>query len=143
MNLTQRALAEGSGRWAESWAAFVLQLKGYAILGRRVQTPLGEIDLIARRGDVLAFIEVKMRQQTSDSADLLRPRQMARIVRAATGWTARRDWTQHFTWRYDLIVVTKWRWPKHVRDAWRPQEDPKLVGHRSRDNVISFRARRK
>ena len=131
MNLTQRALAERSGRWAEGWAAFVLQLKGYAILGRRVQTPVGEIDLIARRGDVLAFIEVKMRQQTSDPAELLRPRQMARIVRAATGWTARRDWTQHFTW------------PKHVRDAWRPQEDPMLVGHRSRDNVISFRARRK
>ncbi|CAN1501614.1 COG0792 Predicted endonuclease distantly related to archaeal Holliday junction resolvase [Caulobacteraceae bacterium] len=143
MNLTQRAHAERSGRWAEGWAAFVLQLKGYAILGRRVQTPAGEIDLIARRGDVLAFIEVKMRQQTSDPGELLRPRQMARIVRAATGWTARRDWTQHFTWRYDLIVVTKWRWPNHVRDAWRPEEDPMLAGPRSRDNVISFRARRK
>jgi putative endonuclease len=143
MNLVQCALAERSGRWAEGWAAFVLQLKGYAILGRRVQTPAGEIDLIAQRGDVLAFIEVKMRQQTSDPSELLRPRQTAHIVRAATGWTASRDWTQHFTWRYDLIVVTKWRWPNHVRDAWRPQEEPMLVGHRSRDNVISFRARRK
>jgi putative endonuclease len=143
MNLTQRALAERSGRWAEGWAAFVLQLKGYAILGRRVPTPAGEIDLIARRGDVLAFIEVEMRQQSNDPAELLRPRQMARIVRAATGWTARHDWTQHFAWRYDLIVVTKWRWPNHVRDAWRPQEDPNLFGHRPKNNVISFRARRK
>lgn len=143
MNLTQRALAERSGRWAENWAAFVLQLKGYAILGRRVQTPAGEIDLIARRGDVLAFIEVKMRQQASDRAETVRPRQMANIVRAATGWTSGRDWTQHFTWRYDLIVVTKWRWPKHVRAAWRPQADPVRVSHGHCDNVILFRARRK
>lgn len=143
MNVTQRALAERSGRWAENWAAFVLQVKGYAILGRRVQTPAGEIDLIARRGDVLAFIEVKMRQDAVDPADVLRPRQMSRIVRAATGWTARRAWTQHFTWRYDLMVVTKWRWPKHVRDAWRPDVDPMLRGHSQSDNVISFRARRK
>jgi putative endonuclease len=143
MNLTQRALAERFGSGTEGWAAFVLQLKGYAILGRRVQTPAGEIDLIARCGDVLAFIEVKMRQQTSDPAELLRPRQMARIVRAATGWTARRDWTQHFTWRYDLIVVTKWRWPKHVRDAWRADVDPMLSERGQTENVISFRARRK
>ncbi|MCA3697981.1 YraN family protein [Aquidulcibacter sp.] len=143
MNLTQRALAERSGRWAENWAAFVLQLKGYAILGRRVQTPAGEIDLIARRGDVLAFIEVKMRQGAVDPAEVLRTRQMSRIVRAATGWTSRRAWTQHFAWRYDLMVVTKWRWPKHVRDAWRPELDPMLSGRGHSDNVISFRARRK
>jgi putative endonuclease len=143
MNLTQRVLAERSGRWAENWAAFVLQLKGYAILGRRVQTPAGEIDLIARRGDVLAFIEVEMRQQATDPAETVRPRQMASIVRAATGWTSGHDWTRHFTWRYDLIVVTKWRWPKHVHDAWRPQIDPMPVSHGHSDNVILFRARRK
>lgn len=143
MNVTQRALAERSGRWAENWAAFVLQLKGYAILGRRVGTPEGEIGLIARHGDVLAFIEVEMRQQTTGSADMVRPGQKSRLVRAATDWTARRDWTRHFTWRYDLIVVTKWGWPKHVRAAWRPQADPVRVGLGNRDNVISFPARRK
>lgn len=143
MNLTQRALAERSGRWAENWAAFARHLKGYAIVGRRVQTPAGEIDLIARRGNVLAFIEVKIRQQAVDAAEVLRPRQMSGIVRAATGWTSRRAWTQHFSWRYDLMVVTKWRWPKHVRDAWRPDVDPMLSGQGQSDNVISFRARRK
>lgn len=143
MNLTQRALAERSGRWAENWAAFVRHLKGYTIVGRRVQTPAGEIDLIARRGNVLAFIEVKMRQQAVDAAEVLRPRQMSRIVRAATGWTSRRAWTQHFSWRYDLMVVTKWRWPKDVRDAWRPDVDPMLSGRGQSDNVTFFRARRK
>ncbi|MFN8732880.1 MAG: YraN family protein [Hyphomonadaceae bacterium] len=143
MNLTQRALAERSGRWAENWAAFVRHLKGYTIVGRRVQTPAGEIDLIARRGNVLAFIEVKMRQQAVDAAEVLRPRQMSRIVRAPTGWTSRRAWTQHFSWRYDLMVVTKWRWPKDVRDAWRPDVDPMLSGRGQSDNVTFFRARRK
>ena len=143
MNLTQRALAERSRRWAQNWAAFVRHLKGYAIVGRRVQTPAGEIDLIARRGNVLAFIELKMRQQAVDAAEVLRPRQMSRIVRAPTGWTSRRDWTQQFTWRYDLILVTKWRWPKHVRDAWQPDVDLMLHGQGQSDNVISFRARRK
>jgi putative endonuclease len=143
MTSSRRAQAEKSGRWAEHVAALILQVKGYAILGRRVQTPSGEIDLIARRGDVLAFIEVKMRQKGVNPADILRSEQMARIVRAATGWTARRDWTRHFSWRYDLIVVRPWHWPVHVRDAWRPQHDPMVPPHANGNNVISFRARRR
>jgi putative endonuclease len=143
MSAPQRIRAEQSGRWAETLAALALQLKGYVILGRRVQTGLGEIDLIARRGTVLAFIEVKMRQQTSDPALLLRPTQMARIIKSATGWAASRPWTQHFTWRYDLIVVRQWRWPVHLRDAWRPQFDPMLSSGTTDGNVIAFRRRRR
>lgn len=143
MSQARRARAEREGRWAEFWAACVLQLKGYAILGRRVQTPAGEIDLIARRGDVLAFIEVKWRKGMVEAPDVLRTTQMSRIVRAATSWTSRRAWTQHFAWRYDLILVTGWRWPKHLRDAWRPEVDPMLLGPSYSDNVISFKARPK
>ncbi|GIU66418.1 YraN family protein [Candidatus Phycosocius spiralis] len=126
MSTAHRIRAERSGRWAEALAALSLQLKGYAILGRRVQTGLGEIDVIARRGTVLAFIEVKMRQNASDPATLLRSSQMSRIIKSATGWCANRPWTQHFTWRYDLIIVRQWCWPVHMRDAWRPRNDPML-----------------
>jgi putative endonuclease len=130
-----RALAEQAGRRAETYAALALQLKGYVILARRAKNPRGEVDLIARRGKILAFIEVKMRRTRTDPANILTTRQMARIVNGATGWAAARAWTAKCQWRYDLVLVTPWRWPRHIRDAWRPQNDPTLERQHKGGNV--------
>jgi putative endonuclease len=138
-----RQQAEEAGRWGERWAALSLQLKGYVILARRAKTPKGEIDLIARRGKVLAFIEVKMRQKAIDPATILTAKQMQRIVNGATGWTSSRPWTVKCQWRYDLVIVTPWRWPTHVRDAWRPQNDPTLETGAKGGNVRPMSARRR
>jgi putative endonuclease len=140
-DINKRAKAEQAGRRAESIAALTLQLKGYVILARRVKTGRGEVDLIARRKNVLAFIEVKMRKTKTDPARVLSANQMQRIVNGATGWAAQRAWSQNCQWRYDLIMVTPWQWPNHIRDAWRPQNDPALERNREGGNVKPTRQR--
>jgi putative endonuclease len=145
MTLTtnKRKRAENAGRFAEIFAALALQLKGYVILARRVKTGRGEVDLIARRKNVLAFIEVKMRSRVVDPARVLSPTQMQRIINGATGWVSQRPWARDCVWRFDLIVVTPWRWPKHVPDAWRPSNDPTLERSREGGNVSATRMRAK
>jgi putative endonuclease len=138
-----RLKAETAGRRAEQLAAFYLQLKGYVILDRRVKTGRGEVDLIVRRGKILAFVEVKMRTKPSDPATLLAPRQRNRIVNGATGWAGQRAWASQCAWRYDLIVIVPWRWPDHIKDAWRPQSDPTLATGPKTSNVSATYSRRK
>jgi putative endonuclease len=138
-----RAKAEKAGRLAETFAAISLQLKGYVILARRAKTGRGEVDLIARKRNVLAFIEVKMRATVSDPATILTAGQMQRIVNGATGWASARTWAQGCQWRYDLIMVTPWHWPTHLRDAWRPQNDPTLERGREGGNVRPLRSARR
>jgi putative endonuclease len=122
---TARRKAESAGRWGE-WAAGALLLaKGYALVGRRVRTGAGEIDLIARRGRWLAFVEVKTRPRGAGVPVLAR-RQRERIERAASLWCAGRAWTGNVGWRYDLVCVSPWRLPVHIPDAWRPESDPAL-----------------
>jgi putative endonuclease len=138
-----RAKAEAAGRWGEQIAALFLQFKGYVILERRVKTGGGEIDLIARRGKTLTFVEVKLRQKPVDPAILLAPQQLRRILDAAAIWTAKRAWTGGLVWRYDLIVVRPWTWPLHIKDAWRPSHDPALETGRKSGNVVGMFQRRK
>ena len=138
--MTRRA-AETNGRLAEHFAAITLQLSGYVILGRRVKTRRGEIDLIARRGKVLAFIEVKMRNKFIETGEILRTTQMSRIVAAATGWASARNWANNCIWRYDVLIIYPWRWPLHIRDAWRPQSDPTLERVSRRNNVSGVKQR--
>jgi putative endonuclease len=121
-----RADAERAGRQAETFASLALQLKGYVILAKRAKK---------RRGKTLAFIEVKMRNKPTDPANVLTAGQMQRIINGATGWAASRPWTQNCQWRYDFVLVTPWRWPAHIKDAWRPQNDPTLESGRKGGNV--------
>ena len=115
-----RRLAETRGRGAETAAALWLRLKGYRVLARRMKTPAGEIDLIAQRGRILAFVEVKARATAEAGAEALRPRQRDRIARAAEAFVRTRPDLADLDWRFDLIVVTGgWR-PRHLADAWRP-----------------------
>ncbi|KAA5803786.1 YraN family protein [Alkalicaulis satelles] len=113
-----RRAAERRGRRAEALAALWLQLTGWRILARRARTAAGELDLVARRGDVLAFIEVKERATVEAGLEAVGTRQRARLIRAGSLWRARRDDLARLQPRYDLMVIAPWRWPLHVTGAF-------------------------
>ena len=89
--LNKRAAAEARGRRGEGLAAWYLRLKGWRIVARRARTPLGEIDLIARRGSTLAFVEVKWRARAADLATAIDERRLQRVARAAEALVAALD----------------------------------------------------
>lgn len=114
-----RGAREAWGRWAESLAACSLRLRGYRIVARRFRTPVGEIDLVAQRGRLLAFVEVKARTDLEQALVALSPRQRQRTARAAELFLLRRPDLAGHTLRFDLIAVRPWRLPRHLTDAWR------------------------
>ena len=116
-----RRRAEARGRRAETEAALWLMAKGYTILNRRYRSPLGELDLVARRGPVLAFVEVKQRARADAALVAVGPRQQQRLVRAAAAYRARHRRLAELQPRFDLIILTPGRWPEHLRGAWRPE----------------------
>ena len=118
--MADRRRAERRGRLAEWRAALALQVKGYRILGRRIRTPVGEIDLIARRGPTIAFIEVKARRDAVSAMEAVTAASRVRIQNAADYWMARRPDLHELGWRYDIVTVSPQQWPLHIRDAWRP-----------------------
>lgn len=105
---------------AEALAALLLRLKGYRILARRYRTNFGEIDIIARRGRVLAMVEVKARSAKggTDAAESLNATQRRRIERAASGYLASHAGSQACDVRFDLIVVGRTHLPRHLAGAW-------------------------
>ena len=112
--------AERRGRRSELLAALSLMIKGYRILGRRVRTKAGEIDLVARApSGIVCFIEVKARDGLGAAQDALGPRQQARIARAAALYLARWPGLAARGIRFDLVTVPRQGWPRHFRDAWR------------------------
>jgi putative endonuclease len=114
--------AERRGRRSEFWAALLLFFKGYRILGRRVRTRAGEIDLIARSpSGLVCFIEVKARSDALAAAHSVGQRQQGRIGRAAGLYLASRPGLDRKGVRYDIVTVAPRRWPRHHRDAWRPE----------------------
>nr|WP_295110123.1 YraN family protein [uncultured Caulobacter sp.] len=113
------ATARKVGRRAEVWAALWLMLKGYRILGFRLATPLGEIDLLAQRGKVLAVVEVKQRTTIEDALDAVTPTQRDRLRRAAAHVSAHRAGLRDLRVRLDLIALAPRRAPRHLPDAWR------------------------
>ncbi len=115
MTRERRQRAERQGRRGEGWAALWLSCQGWQILARRARTPLGEIDLVARRGRILAFIEVKWRNSPEDALAAFHPRQQERLLRAAALWRARRSDLVHHATRFDLICLAPGRWPRHLR----------------------------
>jgi putative endonuclease len=118
-----RRRAERRGRWAETLSLWWLRLKGYRILARDFRTTVGEIDILARRGDTLAAIEVKARANAASAGEALQPRQRRRIERALAHFLARRPELQRLARRFDVILVTPRRLPVHLADAWRPERD--------------------
>lgn len=115
-----RREAERRGLRAEAIAALWLRLRGWRILARRFRTPVGEIDLIAKRGATLAIIEVKARDDLVTALDAVSAHSRRRIERAAEVFLANRPDASKFSPRFDVIVIRPWRRPRHLTDAWRP-----------------------
>lgn len=111
---TLRRQARYRRGWQAEWlAAGLLFFKGYRILNWRYRTSAGEIDLVAKRGRVIAFVEVKLRQSEDDALRAVTARQKARIFRAADLWMARRQAYQDYDRSFDLVAVVPWRSVKH------------------------------
>ncbi len=116
----RRVAREREGRWAEHVAAVFILLQGYRIVGRRHRTPYGELDLIARRGQRIAFIEVKYRRTRENGEAALTPQQMRRMHKAAGHWIAQRPAFADHEQGFDAIIVLPWSRPILLRDACKP-----------------------
>ena len=118
--MKRRRAAFDRGRRAELLCLWHLRLRGYRILARRYRVAEGEIDLIARRGRVLAAIEVKARADEAAAAHALLQRQRRRIERALSHFLLGRPDLAALDLRFDVMLVMPRRLPRHLRDAWRP-----------------------
>jgi len=110
----RRYRAYRRGHRGEWLAAFALLLKGYRIVARRYRTKLGEIDLIARRGDLVAIVEVKVRPTLAEAMEAVGWTSARRIEAAADLWLARQPDYARLSLRFDLVAVLPGRWPVHV-----------------------------
>jgi len=113
-----RVAAFQTGLSAESKASAWLIAKGYRILARRFRTPYGEIDIVARRRDLLAFVEVKARANLDDAAYSVTPQQQQRIIAAAQAWLMVHPEHAEMDMRFDAILIAPKHLPKHLMAAF-------------------------
>jgi putative endonuclease len=114
----ERQVAFRLGLSAESRAAAFLIAKGFRILARRFRSPVGEIDIVARRRHLLVFVEVKARATLDDAAWSVTERQQTRIVSAAEAWLARYPDDSIRDIRFDAMLVAPGRLPRHIPAAF-------------------------
>jgi len=114
----ERQIAFRTGISAESRAAAFLIAKGFRILARRWKSPVGEIDIIARRRSLLIFVEVKARERLDDAAWSVTDRQRLRIVAAAEAWLTRYPDDRIRDMRFDAVLVAPGRIPRHIPSAF-------------------------
>jgi putative endonuclease len=107
------------GIWSEYLAAFFLVMKGYRILAMRYQSPMGEIDIIAKRSKVIAAIEVKNRPTRTAALEAVSRTQQGRIEKAMQSYLARYPLYQDYNVRYDIMAITPL--PFHLPNAWEPR----------------------
>ncbi|PCG13993.1 MULTISPECIES: YraN family protein [Sphingomonas] len=112
-----RIAAEAAGRRGERIAAWWLRLKGWSILDRRVRTPAGEVDLVAKRGGLVAFVEVKSRATAAELDHAIDHRRLARVAAAAEVLMPRYA-TQGEDIRVDVILLAPRTAPRHIENAW-------------------------
>jgi putative endonuclease len=113
-----RRAAFERGLSAESRAAMLLVAKGYRIVARRWRSPVGEIDIVARRRNLLVFVEVKARDREDDAAEAVTPRQQRRLIAAAEAWLAVNPGDVTRNIRFDVVLVAPKRLPKHLLNAF-------------------------
>lgn len=106
------------GHRGEGLAALALRLKGFRIVARRYRTKLGEIDLIARRGDLVLIVEVKVRKTLIEAMQAIAHQSERRIEGAADLWLSRQKDYGRLSVRFDLVAVLPWRWPVHVPNVF-------------------------
>jgi putative endonuclease len=112
------AYAKGLG--TEASARLFLRLKGYRILAKRFKTSLGEIDIVARKGPLLVFVEVKRRASIADASEAVTLSQRLRIEKAAELFVQQTPRAAAWGQRFDVVLFGKSFWPCHILDAWRP-----------------------
>ncbi|WP_432200471.1 YraN family protein [Erythrobacter sp. W53] len=115
----KRQLAEKSGRSAEKKAELWLRAKGWSILDRRVKTPVGEIDLVAKRGGIIAFVEVKWRREKTQLDHAIDEHRLSRVA-AATEAVAHEYAKNGEDLRIDVILLAPGAFPRHIANAWQP-----------------------
>jgi putative endonuclease len=120
--MSRKHEAQRWGRWAERLAAWRLRLAGYRVVARNFRSPVGEIDLVVRRGRVLAFVEVKTRVGLAEAAEAIRPAQQARIRNAAAAFLVRHPQLAALDLRFDAVLVPPGHLPRHLPDAWRDSD---------------------
>ncbi len=119
MNYNSRKQAERKGRRAEMWAGIYLRVKGYRILETRYKTRYGEIDIIARKGNILAIVEVKRRQTLALAHDALTAQSINRIEDAGASYQETYENLHDLEMRFDAIFITGAFRIHHLKDAWR------------------------
>jgi putative endonuclease len=116
--MADRVRAERLGHRSEWLASAALMLKGYRIVARRYKTRLGEIDLIARRGDLVAVVEVKARRTLIEAMEAIAWTSERRIEAAADLWLTRQPDHARLSIRFDMVAVLPLRWPVHVENIF-------------------------
>ena len=114
----ERVAAFQTGLSAEARAVAWLTAKGYRVLARRFRSPYGEIDIVARRRNLLAFVEVKARATLDDAAWAVTPRQQQRIINAAQAWLMTHPEHAEFELRFDAMLIAPKRLPRHLLAAF-------------------------
>ncbi|MFG1221753.1 YraN family protein [Xanthobacter wiegelii] len=114
----RRRAAHDRGLAAEERAATLLSAHGFLVLARRVRTKAGEIDLIARQGDLLVFCEVKLRARLADAAFSLQPRQRRRIAAAAEAYLAEHPELSALNMRFDAVLLARTGEAEHLPGAF-------------------------
>ncbi|WP_417317271.1 YraN family protein [Emcibacter sp.] len=121
----RRKKAYKKGIFAEHAAVALLWLKGYRIRERRFKCPFGEIDIIAAKGNLIAFVEVKTRGTYEEAAESILFSQRRRISRAANWYIAQNSdgepSASSYSYRFDSILLVPWNWPCHILDAWQEE----------------------
>ena len=112
-----RQRAEASGRRGERVAAWWLRLKGWRILDRRVRTPAGEVDIVARKGNLVAFVEVKLRKTAAELDFAIDERRLSRVAAAAEVLMPRYAGPGDDI-RVDVILIAPRSLPRHIENAW-------------------------
>jgi putative endonuclease len=102
------------GHRAETLAAWFLWLKGYKIMARRFKTKVGEVDIIARKRDLVLMVEVKARPTLIEAMDAISATAMRRIENAGDVWLSQQKDFAYLSIRYDLIAILPYKWPIHV-----------------------------
>jgi putative endonuclease len=113
----KRQEAEQRGRKAETLACWYLRLHGWRILARRARVRGGEVDIVARRGRTVAFVEVKARA-SDDAANLALDEWRLRRVAVAAEVLAPRFVRPGDDFRIDALFIVPRRWPKHLANIW-------------------------
>lgn len=115
--MSSRSERESRGRRGERLAAWYLRLKGWRILAVRVKTPRGEIDLVARRGKVVAFVEVKWRASAADLDFAIDEYRLRRVAAAAEAIAPRYAKSADVQ-RIDVLLLAPGRFPRHMANVW-------------------------